>query len=280
MSTDGSQASLNTTASSGCSLGEAGQNKTNLSGGTEQMKIDLEKPPETPIQALIAHTITIESFQEAENNYSSRESKRQEFTDNLFRNWNSGDKFKANKSDSHSLDQSVLLVSDDDDLGLKLLFSQAPKQQIGCRDNDEIIYDLGWLFDDGDYEIDYNLEWLYGGIDIDEQVVEQLVEEKKKNKLYSIFLREPTVKPPSFASLKRKLSPQEEATIKMRRMTIETHSSPTLRTPKRRIRLAKTPGTRSLSRHGTTDGSRLKQALITDAMKSNKIGGEDRKIQL
>ena len=41
----------------------------------------------------------------------------------------------------------------------------------------------------------------------------------------------------------------------MRRMLIETHFCPTLRTPKRRIRLARTPGTRSLSRTLTSDGN-------------------------
>ena len=121
VSTDGSLGSINTTLSSGCSLGKAGQNKTNLSGGTEKAKIDLEKPPETPIQFLIAYTITIDSFHEAEYSYSCRENKRQELGDNSIREWGSRDEFKANKSDSHSLEQSVLLGN----LGLKLLFSQA-----------------------------------------------------------------------------------------------------------------------------------------------------------
>lgn len=62
--------------------------------------------------------------------------------------------------------------------------------------------------------------------------MEQLVKEKIKNKLYSIFLKEPTMKPTS--TIKRKLSPQEETINKMRRMTIETHSSPAVRTPRRK----------------------------------------------
>ena len=63
-----------------------------------------------------------------------------------------------------------------------------------CRYVEEIDYDLGWLFGGDSHEIDYDLEGLFGDIEFNGELVEHLIEEKKKNKLYSIFLREPSMK--------------------------------------------------------------------------------------
>ena len=255
-------ASLSLTSGSSC--GGAGHSKTNLSGGTGQITIDPEKPPETSIENLAAHTVTMESFQDATNCYSRRENVCELVGDEIIKEWGSGDKFKANKSDSHSFEQSALLEDQMDDLGLVLLFSEGSVSHINGSTGDEIDYDLDWLF---------GSENNYQEVDCKAVLVGQLVEEKIKNKLYSIFLKEPTMKPAS--TIKRKLSPQEETINKMRRMTIETHSSPAVGTPRRKLKLNRTAGTRSLSRSGTPDKSRLKQVLITEVLKASNTGKED-----
>ena len=259
------EGNVSLTLTSGSSCGEAGHSKTDLSGGAGKITIDPEKPPETSIENLAAHTVTMESFQDATNCYSRRENVCELVGNEIIKEWGSGDKFKANKSDSHSFEQSVLLEDQVDDLGLTLLFSESSVHHTNGTTGDEIDYGLDWLFG---CENNY-----YQEVECEEVLVEQLVKEKIKNKLYSIFLKEPTMKPTS--TIKRKLSPQEETINKMRRMTIETHSSPAVRTPRRKLKLNRTLGTRSLSRSGTSDKSKFKQVLITEVLKASNSGKED-----
>ena len=258
--------------------GDAGQGKTNLSFGTDRMVIDCDKPGETLTQAMACHAVTIDSYHDAETSYVNRLSKHM-LVEEVFQNWNSTDKFKANLSDTHSFEVMDLLGVDDD-LGLEKLFSM---DQVEDSDNltdnsGEVNYDLVWLFGNeqeqllGAGDIDYDMAWLFGneqeylfGVeDINLPQLEQIIRVKKENKLYSIFLKSPLSVPAS--SCKRKLSPQEENTIKMRRMTIASDSSPSLRTPRRRITAPKSHGARSLSRRGEAKRDRnvgLKQVKLT-----------------
>ena len=99
-------------------------------------------------------------------------------------------------------------------------------------------YGLLWLFKDHVEECtdpdDYGLQWLFtvnidyfGEEDINESQLGALIDSKKKNKLYSIFLQENKL--PS--TPKRKHSPEEAVSNKLRRMTLNSvaEASPVLR---------------------------------------------------
>ena len=61
---------------------------------------------------------------------------------------------------------------------------------------------------------------------IDQVELEELIIQKRKNKLYELFLKENKL--PSVTS-KRKHSPEEVVSTKLRRMTLASDSSPRLR---------------------------------------------------
>ena len=95
-----------------------------------------------------------------------------------------------------------------------------------------------------------------------------MIRNKKENKLYDIFLKQQRLAP----TPKRKLSPQEEAQSKLRRMTIsDSSASPTFRTPRRRLQTG-AQGSRSLSRSARlrqTGQDGRKQALIVEFYKKD-----------
>ena len=206
--------------------GRAGQAKTNLSRETEDVIIDTEKPPETPIQTLAAHAVTMDSYRDAQDSYNRRQNIDVLGEESLIKCWNSDEKFKANHSDSKSFEVSELL-EDQEEMFLDRLFNQVEDVVTGISDEPkEIDYDTSWLFG--------NMQDMYFEEDIiDHNKIENMILHKKQNKLFSIFLKQQTLAP----TPKRKLSPQEQTINKMRRMTINSDTSPALRTPRRRIQI-------------------------------------------
>jgi len=217
----------------------------------------------------------MDSFRDAQDSYDKRQSVVVLDGENSSKFWGSGDKFKANHSDSKSFEVTELL-QDQEDLFLDRLFIQYDQELL--QDQEELFLDR--LFDqynqefiqasDDSDKIDYDTSWLFGNLqglyfeddNIDHRQLEDLVQFRKENKLYSIFLKEPKLVP----TPKRKLSPQEQTVHKLRRMTIAAETSPTLRTPRRRLQKTASQGSRSLSRRvrerESSQGQQQKQPLI------------------
>ena len=162
-------------------------------------------------------------------------------------------------------------MDDQEEMFLDRLFNQVEDVVTGISDEPkEIDYDTSWLFG--------NMQDMYFEEDIiDHNEIENMVLHKKQNKLFSIFLKQQTLAP----TPKRKLSPQEQTINKMRRMTINSDTSPALRTPRRRIQITGVQGSRSLSRSVRTrqtsndKGKKEKQTLISRFYMASKVSDHD-----
>ena len=241
--------------------GMAGQGKTNLSRETEKVVIDTDKPPETPTQILAGYAVTLDSFHAAEDSFIKRQNMDVLSTDGIDKYWKSDEKFKANQDDSKSFEVCEIL-QDQEDWYLDILFQQVEENtQRDLNETYGINYDTTWLFG--------NIQEIYFEEDnIEQRQVEDMIRNKKENKLYDIFLKQQRLAP----TPKRKLSPQEEAQSKLRRMTISNSSaSPAFRTPRRRLQTG-AQGSRSLSRSARlrqTGQDGRKQALIVEFYKKD-----------
>ena len=212
----------------GLETGVQTHKKTGLSRDTDNMHISEEKNQVSLVEAVAKQVVAVSNMQEAEINYSARTGGVT--IDQLERiNWEEDIRFKCNDSDSRSF-EIVDLLGDTEDLMLGWLFNSVTA---------EVEKDLGMDFWGAD---EYCLlQWLFNGHqdffeeeDINQIELEELIVNKKKNNLYELFLRENKL--PATFSAKRKHSPEEIAINKLRRMTINTDSSPALRKPKKTVR--------------------------------------------
>ena len=187
--------------------------------------------------------VALENLNQAELNYSTRIGSltSAQLADI---NWDDEVRFRGNDGDSKSFELSDLLQQDDT-MYLEWLFTIPPPCGAVEPEDDNDSLDLEWLFrvpnvreklSDGLNfweEDDYGLQLLFaihydhfGEDEINQAVLEDLIIRKKKNSLYELFLKEnklPTTTP------KRKHTPEEVISTKMRRMTLATDSSPSLR---------------------------------------------------
>ena len=214
------------------------------------MVVAVDEPPKEIVEVVADKVVAIENMNQAEVNYSTRIGVLT--SDQLADiNWDKEVRFKCNDSDSRSFEVSDLF-QEDDTMDLDWLF-RIP-QSCGApepgEDNDNL--DLEWLFtvpnvrenlSDGFNfweENDYGLQLLFaiyydhfGEDEINQAVLDDLIKRKRKNSLYELFLKENKLPTPG---PKRKHSPGEVLSSKMRRMTLATDSSPSLRRTKVAIR--------------------------------------------
>ena len=131
--------------------------------------------------------------------------------------------------------------------------------------------------DQEELELDgsYHLDWLfqindnyYDEEDIDPEGVADIIKKKKVNILYSLFKQDPVS--PLGRTPKRKLSPQEENVVKMKRLTLDSGMSPILKQPgtSKARTSAKTPAGRGRRAMKSQDQGRLRQALLPQFWKS------------
>ena len=212
---------------------------TNISTEASNLDIETEMAPISTVEALAMQVVAADDMRQGEINFCDRVgAMTQEDLASL--DWDEVPKFKASENDSKSFDV-VDLLKYDEDFGLDLLFRQhghGQEESIQKSPVDLEDYGLLWLFKDHVEECtdpdDYGLQWLFtvnidyfGEEDINESQLGALIDSKKKNKLYSIFLQENKL--PS--TPKRKHSPEEAVSNKLRRMTLNSvaEASPVLR---------------------------------------------------
>ena len=189
--------------------------KTNVSNETSKLVVDNDKEPETLIQVLAQQAVTVDCFSEAKSNYTRRKLLTQKGTEEALLDdldWGETVKFLKNDGDSMSFELEDLLL-DQEDMGLKRLFDS------------RVNYDM-WLEDlciDKLFVEDYFQE-----NEVDGAALNQLIEGKKRNKIWDIFRME-KLNGNLIGSPKRKRSPQEQKTVKTRRMSVTNDASPTLK---------------------------------------------------
>ena len=275
----------------------AGGSRTELSWDTENVVLEEDKEQEPLIDLLAKKAVMMESFSEAERNYSERKvgAEVKTLLDGV--EWEENVKFKKNDSDEHSHEITDIL-GDDKDLGLSRIFTSetnaletdlnlVPKQVEVLQLKDGEDYLLNLLFE-AEHELtedveDYGLDLLfvvehdiYDDVVVkhdifDEEVVaedelESRVHGLRKNKLYDIFLMDNKLGSP-----KRKRSPQQETISKFRRMTIASspgNNSPALKQPPRKKKI----GTRSetAAHKNEVNEQQPKQQLITKFLEGEK----------
>ena len=257
--------------------GLAGQHHTNISNDAENMKL---KPREkqSVTQVLASQAVTMESFSDAEYSYMVRRETGLANDESL---WCDNLKFKKYVSDNSSFELEVLL----NDYSLEWLFHHEIREEVTSASEEEKVFtndfSLDWLFrqeveeelssstvggkvitsaqckkvvhtqeeDEESFYLDnlFKEDELVADSD-DEQIEEtelmNLIARKRKNSLPEIFKKENSIK---INSPKRKReSPEEQVTTKLRRMTIAGDSSPSLR----KVGLRRNKSTSSTGRKG------------------------------
>ena len=207
---------------------------TNVSTETSMMAIDTEKAHVSIVEAIAMNMVAIDDMEKGEINYCGRTGAMTQ-GELACVDWDGDCRFKCNNSDSRSYGV-VDILEDEEGTGFEWLFKE---HCCGGNKNNQSYpeeledYGLFELFneDTGNAVVNVNidpgegfgLQWLFGEIidhfdeeDIDEKQLGLLSESKKRNKLFSIFLQDNKI--PSAS--KRKHSPEELVTNKLRRMTL------------------------------------------------------------
>ena len=211
------------------------QNRTNLSNETASMKITTLVEPEPLVAVLARQAVTLINHSDAETSYRKRQGgvSRNSCEELAPEDWSDNVKFKGNDSDTKSF-EILELIGDNEDYFLDKLF--ASTSGIGKEEVDDIFDIPDWLFnhqammdENNKWEDDLGLvrlfslqEDYFNEQEVDQVDLEQRITTKRKNSLYSIFRK------PGLSTPKRKHSPEEDTTQKMRRMTI-SDCSPNLR---------------------------------------------------
>ena len=255
---------------------------TNISTEASNLAIETEMAPISTVEALAMQVVAADDMRQGEINFCDRVgAMTQEDLASL--DWDEVPKFKASENDSKSFDV-VDLLKYDEDFGLDLLFRQhghGQEESIQKSPVDLEDYGLLWLFKDHVEECtdpdDYGLQWLFtvnidyfGEEDINESQLGALIDSKKKNKLYSIFLQENKL--PS--TPKRKHSPEEAVSNKLRRMTLNSvaEASPVLRGRETGSKARGNSLSRSVTRRKSNRSNSLdpRQMLITRMLGERK----------
>ena len=219
--------------------GDPTQGRTNLSNGTAALVVTTDPDPEPLVGTLARNAIAIRDHTEGERSYLKRKLLGENTQELLpAQDWQEEIRFKGNASDSRSFNISDLL-RDQDNLHLDWLFD-LPGEVTNIDLDTDHDPDLGlnWLFD--------SIEDHFGEEDVNEGELQKLIESKTKNSLYDLFLKNNNY---STGTPKRKHSPEEETSIKLRRLTI-SDSSPSLRSPALRVARQRTfsSGSRALTK--------------------------------
>ena len=162
---------------------------------------------------------TVDSFAEAEVEFLKRSNINGELDSQYIQqlDWSEDVKFKANDGDTKSFELDELL-QEGSDFGLKWLFRQQYDEETSTNSQEWEEYfsqALSWLFE--------LFQDPFGEDGIKQDDLVEVITFKKKNKLFEAFKQDNLYTP------KRKRSPEEEVTKKMRRMTIAEDASPALR---------------------------------------------------
>ena len=170
--------------------------------------------------------------------------------------WENDTRFKRYNSDSRSYEQEDTEFNwvKEQDLYLERLFKEEQHE----------MDDLG-------------LADLFDERGIDQEQLADYLHEKKKNKLYSIFL----ISPVRIAPIKRKISPSAVTPyLKMRRMSLQSTASPELQRNsalmlRDRANTISSPSTKKRNRKTAARRLVPGQRLITGIWGSNKKSGEE-----
>ena len=261
-SPDSSPISLNSVLNDSQDFGDsgaAGQNHTNISNEAENLRLK-SKEQESLTQVLASQAITMESYSDAEYSYMVRRETGLANDTNL---WGDIHKFKMYESDNSSCELEVLL----NDYSLEWLFHHGNDVKDSSAVDQEKVFTndfaLEWLFQEevdkkqssiepritldtssdivsNQFEDDncFGLVRIFKEEEvvkhweeeqIDEEVLVQLIERKRRNSLPEIFKKDNDIKLPSTPKRKRD-SPEAQITNKLRRMTIAAiDNSPWLR---------------------------------------------------
>ena len=222
--------------------------RTDISNETSKLDLDPNKVAEPLVEVLAQQAVTVASHREAKENFIKRMLLRELPGTDIFIediDWGAEVRFNKNVGDTRSF-EVLDLSNDDSKLGLDCLFN------------------TGDMYDDIELVEDMHLDTLFLEDHFNEETVNQqllidIIEEKKRNKLPEILKLDGLI---LNNSQKRKRSPEDIITKKLRRMTYTGDASPRLKQPPRnRTRSVNNSKDSGARRRSTFDPA---QRLITD----------------